>query len=224
MTAAASAAVEGDLAVIDVCRRVRREIEGGHDPEVAAAAANRPEQFGVLRGARVHDLAAGRDHLRGGHVVQGQAVLPDLPADAAGQGQPADTDALGVTGGDRQARRGQGRRDLAPGGAAADPHQVAFGVEDLHVREPAEVDHDTAVVGAEAREAMAAAPHGQRQPGASPKPGREPDPGLYVLDAPGPQDITRIAHSQGRAASRLVRGSARFDDGAAEVTAKGFQC
>ena len=53
--------------------------------------------------------------------------------------------------------RGQGRRDLTPGGAAADPHEVAFLVDDLHVRELAEVDHDAAVVGAEARES-----HGRR--------------------------------------------------------------
>jgi hypothetical protein len=37
---------------------------------------------------------------------------------------------------------------------------VAFLVDDLHVRELAEVDHDAAVVGAEARKAMAAASHG----------------------------------------------------------------
>src|SRR6185312_43676 len=42
---------EGDRAVEDVRRRVGCEIEGGHDPEIAAAAADRPEQFGVLRGA-----------------------------------------------------------------------------------------------------------------------------------------------------------------------------
>ena len=53
--------------------------------------------------------------------------------------------------------RGQGGCDLTPGGAAADPHEVTFVVEDLHVRELAEVDHDAAVVGAEARKAMAAA-------------------------------------------------------------------
>ena len=115
--------------------------------------------------------------------------------------------------------RGQGRRDLAPGGAAADPHEVAFGVDDRHVREPAEVDHDAAVVGAEARKAMAAASHGQRKPGT----GGESDTCLHVRDAPGPQDMGRTARSQDRASSRFVLGSARFDDAAAEVAAKGFK-
>ena len=55
-------------------------------------------------------------------------------------------------------------RNLSPGGAAADPHQVLFFVDDLHIREIAEVDDDAAVVGGEARKAMAAASHGQHKP------------------------------------------------------------
>ena len=106
--------------------------------------------------------------------------------------QPADTDALGIARGDRQAMRGQRRRDLTPGGAAADPHEMAFAVDDLHVRELAEVDHDAAVVGAEAREAMAAASHGQHKPGT----GGEPDTCLHVPDAAGPQDMGRITRCQ----------------------------
>ena len=115
--------------------------------------------------------------------------------------------------------RGQGRRDLTPGGAAADPHEVAFLVDDLHVREFAEVDHDAAVVGAEARKAVAAASHGQQKPCT----GSESDPCLHVPDAPGPQNMGRITRSQERATSRFVLRAARFDDVAAEVTAKGFK-
>ena len=115
--------------------------------------------------------------------------------------------------------RGQRRRDLTPGGAAADPHEMAFAVDDLHVRELAEVDHDAAVVGAEAREAMAAASHGQHKPGT----GGEPDTCLHVPDAAGPQDMGRITRCQSRAASRFVLRVTRFDDVAAEVTAKGFK-
>jgi hypothetical protein len=207
---------EGDLAVEDVCGRVSRELEGGHDPEIAAATANRPEQLLVLLRARAHDRSAGGDHLSGDHVVQGQAVLPDLPADAAGQRQPADTDALGVTRGDRQAVRAQRGRDLTPGGTAADPHQMTLVADDLHVPEHAEVNHDAAVVGAEAGKAVAAAPHGQHEP----RLGREPDTCLHVPGALGPQDIGRAARSQYRATRRLVLGPARFDDVAAEVAAK----
>src|SRR5215831_6483730 len=115
--------------------------------------------------------------------------------------------------------RGQGGRDLTPGGAAADPYEVGFFVDDLHVRELAEVDHDAAVVGAEARKAMATASHGQQKPCAS----SESDTCLRVPDAPGPQNMGRTARSQYRATSRFVLRSARFDDAAAEVPAKGFK-
>jgi hypothetical protein len=115
--------------------------------------------------------------------------------------------------------RGEGGRDLAPGGAAADPHQVTFLVDDLHVREPAEIDHDAAVVGAEAGEAVTAAPHGQGEPGGD----GEPDGRPHVGDALGPQDVRRTARGQHRPAGRLVLRRARFDDVAAEVAAQGFE-
>src|SRR5689334_21383460 len=75
-----------------------------------------------------------------------------------GNGDPYRTDAstycgfsraLGVTRGDGQAVRGEGRRNLTPGGPATDPDQVTLLVDVRHVREAAEVDHDAAVIGAE---------------------------------------------------------------------------
>ena len=115
--------------------------------------------------------------------------------------------------------RGQDGRDLTPGGAAADPHEVTFLVDDLHVREPAEVGHDAAVVGAEARKAMAAASHGQHKPCT----GSKPDTCLHIPGALGPQNMGRTTRGQYRATGRFVLRSARFDDVAAEVTAKVFQ-
>jgi hypothetical protein len=115
--------------------------------------------------------------------------------------------------------RRRGGRDPTPGGAAADPHKVTFLVDDLHVRELAEVDHDPAIVGSEARKAMAAAAHGQREP----RTGSEPDTGSHVRDAPGPQNTSRTTRCQYRASSRFVLRSARFDDVAAEAAAKVFK-
>jgi hypothetical protein len=100
----------------------------------------------------------------------------------------------------------------------ADPHEVTFVVDDLHVREPAEY-HDAAVVGAEARKGMAAASHGQQEPCV----GSESDTCLHVPDALGPQNIGRTTRRQYRATSRFVLRSARFDDVAAEVTAEDFK-
>ena len=88
--------------------------------------------------------------------------------------------------------RGQDGRDLTPGGAAADAHEVTFLVDDLHVREPAEVDHDAAVIGTEAGKAMATAAHGQQQP----SPGSESDTCPNVLDALGPQNTGWTTRSQ----------------------------
>jgi ATP/maltotriose-dependent transcriptional regulator MalT len=45
--------------VEDVCRRVCHELESAHDPEVAAATANSPEQLRILLRAGVHDLSVG---------------------------------------------------------------------------------------------------------------------------------------------------------------------
>src|SRR5262249_47959701 len=87
---------EGDLPEEDICGFVCHELEGGYDPEVAAAAANRPEQLRVLLRARTHRLSGGSDQLCRDQVVQGQAVLPGLPADAAAQGESTYTDAFGV--------------------------------------------------------------------------------------------------------------------------------
>ena len=60
-------------------------------------------------------------------------------------------------------------------------------VGDLHARELAEVDDHAAVVSAEAREAVATAPHGKQEPGA----GRVPDRCLHIAHAPGPQNEDR---------------------------------
>ena len=54
---------------------VQAELELGDDPEVAAAAAQRPEQVGVLVVARPGDPAVGGDDLRGDEVVDAQPGL-----------------------------------------------------------------------------------------------------------------------------------------------------
>ena len=61
-----------EQADIDVVDRVQLELEGGDDPEVAAAAAERPEQVRVLVVLAVTDLAVGGDHLGREQVVDGR--------------------------------------------------------------------------------------------------------------------------------------------------------
>ncbi len=60
--------------------RVELILEGRHDAEIAAAAAQRPEQVGILLGACLPQLAIGRDHLGRYQVVDRQAMLsPSQP-------------------------------------------------------------------------------------------------------------------------------------------------
>ena len=65
---------EREAAVTIGADRVSVELERGHDAEVAAAAAQRPEQLGVLVLARMDPLAGRRDELDRGEGVAGQAV------------------------------------------------------------------------------------------------------------------------------------------------------
>src|SRR2546421_11909424 len=59
------------------------ELQAGDDAEVAAAAAQPPEQFGRLCAAGAHDLARRKYDLGADEVVTGEAVLPLEPPDAA---------------------------------------------------------------------------------------------------------------------------------------------
>lgn len=58
------------------------ESEGGHYPEIAAAAAQSPHQFGVGGVVDVQDRPVGGHQLRGDQVVRGQAMRSAEPADA----------------------------------------------------------------------------------------------------------------------------------------------
>ena len=70
--------------------RVQPELERRRDAEVAAAAAQAPEQLGVLVLAGVHELAVGGDDVGADQVVAGQADLAHEPADAAAEREPGD--------------------------------------------------------------------------------------------------------------------------------------
>ena len=87
--------------------RIEAELEAGHDAEVAAAAADGPEQVGVLLLARGDEPALGGDDLDRDERIDGQAVLAHQPADAATERQAGQADAAGVA---ERASRGRGRR------------------------------------------------------------------------------------------------------------------
>ena len=99
---------------------VQIELELRDDAEVAAAAAQPPQQVGVLGLARVDEPAVRGDDVGRREVVAGESELPHRPADAATECEPGDA------GGRHQAAR---RREpvrlglvvnVGPRGAAPD--------------------------------------------------------------------------------------------------------
>ena len=65
------------------------EIERGGDAEIAAAAAQAPEELLVLLRAGGQEFSVRRDHVDGAHVVAGEAEAAAEPAEAAAQREPA---------------------------------------------------------------------------------------------------------------------------------------
>ena len=111
--------LEEHRTAVDVPDLVQPVGQLGGDAEVAAAAAQPPEQVGVLLLAGAHDRPVGRDDLCGQQVVAGQAVAPREVADPAAERQTSD-----AGGRDDAARRRQpvdGGRvvEATPRGAAA---------------------------------------------------------------------------------------------------------
>ena len=67
--------------------RMQAELELRHHSEVAAAAANGPEEIGVLVRTGPQDPAIGNDDLGGDQIVDGQPRLPAQPAHPSSEGQ-----------------------------------------------------------------------------------------------------------------------------------------
>jgi hypothetical protein len=189
---------------------------GGH-AEVAAAAADRPEQVGIGLGVDADEFAVGGDQLGGEQVVDRQAVLADQVADAAGEGDPADADRAGVAEPGRQAvgvrgggvlPRGQAR--LGPGGAA-----LWVDVQRTQVRQ---VEDDAPVADAVAGRAVAAAADGELQPGLA----RERDDAGDVRGVGGADDDRGppVEPAVEEGAPLVVAGVVRRDHAAAQVGAE----
>ncbi len=146
----------------DLAGRVELELEPRDDTEVAAAAADRPEEIGMRVRARGDLPAVGRHDLDRLEGVDRQAVLADQPADPAAEGEPGDADRPGVAerGGQTVGRRGD--RVFLGRQTGLGPRDPALGI-DVEALHGAEVEHDAAVVGAVAGEAVAAAADRQGQ-------------------------------------------------------------
>ncbi len=128
-------------------------VERGRDAEVPAAAAQAPEQLAVLVLARVHQTTVGGDHVGRHQVVAGQAVLAHEPTDAAAEREAGDAGARHEPAGHGQAEGLRLVVELGPGEARLRGCGLRLHVDAdaLHRRE---VDHDPAVAGGEAGDAV----------------------------------------------------------------------
>jgi hypothetical protein len=77
---------------VELVHGVDRELDRGHDPEVAAATAQCPEEVGVVLGVRTHEAAVGGDELEGGDGVGLQPILAGEPPHATAERVPGDPD------------------------------------------------------------------------------------------------------------------------------------
>ena len=93
-------------------------LELGDDAEVAAAAANGPEQVRVLGRAGSTDLAVGGDDLDRAQVVAGHAVAAHQPAETAAERQTGDAGRGDRAAGRRQPVRAGRLVEVGPGRAA----------------------------------------------------------------------------------------------------------
>ena len=196
---------------------VQLELELRHDREVAAAAAQCPEQVGVLLLGRHQHVAGGRHDAGGEQVVDRQPVLAAQPPHAAAEREPADAGVADQPDGHRQAVRLGRRVEVAEQGTAADPHPARVRVDD-HLVHGTEVDHEAVVHDGRARHAVRPAAHGHLEAVGS----GEPDGCLHVRLVGTSRDGERAA-VDGRvpdAATLVVRRVVGADDLATQSAAK----
>src|SRR5439155_21916540 len=135
------------------------ELERRCDPEIAAAAAQAPEQVRLGSLGDVEDLALGGHEFDRHEVVDRQAVRAHEPAEPAAEGQPGNAGRRDDTAGRGEVVDRRLAVELAPGRAALDPHRPRRRVDDdpLHRRE---VDENAAAGGRPPGDAVTAAPDG----------------------------------------------------------------
>ena len=137
------------------------ELELRDDAEVAAAAAQRPEQVGMIVGGGVDPGAVGKDDVGPDEVVDRQPHAARQVPEPAAEREPADAGRGDDPRGHDDAVLGGRAVDLAPRGAAADTHGVRTRVDDdvVHV---GQVDDDSVVDDAQPGTVVAAATHRER--------------------------------------------------------------
>ena len=140
--------------------RVEAELHRGDDAEVAAAAAQRPEELRVVLGGRAHALAGGGDELDRGDAVGREAVLAGQPAQAAAERVADDADVGRGAREREEAVRGRRLGDLEPERAGLDAGRLRRRV-DLDAAQLLRGDEDGLLERGDRRRVVAGALRGE---------------------------------------------------------------
>ena len=138
--------------------RVQPELELGDDAEVAAAAAEPPEQVRVLGLVDMQPAAVGGDQLERLHVVAREPEPAREPAHATAERQPADAGVGDVARGRGQPVLHRGAIERAEQRPALHPRTPALGI-DADAAHRREVDHQAALRNAQPEHAVPSAAH-----------------------------------------------------------------
>ena len=141
---------------------MRLEQEARHHAKVAAAAAQRPEEIGVLALAGRDKTAVGQDNVRFEQVVDREAVLAREVPGAPAEGEARDAGGRDDAKGHGQSERVGGVIDVARRAASINPNGSARRIY-AHALHHREVDHQSVVATAKAWAIVAAAPDGDEQ-------------------------------------------------------------
>jgi hypothetical protein len=141
---------------------MQAQLERGDHAEAASAAAQRPQELGMLVARRAHDAPVVRHQLGGEQVVAGQAVQALQPPRAAPEGEAGHARGRHPPAGGGQAVRLGGAVDIGPERSAADTDDPALGVDDDLVQ-AADVEHDAVVAQRQAGDRVTARAHRDRQ-------------------------------------------------------------
>ena len=131
------------------------ELQGGDHAETAAAAADGPEQVGVLIAAGGADHAVGGDDLDRAQVVAAEAVGAHHHAESTAEGEAGHAGDRHLSAGGGQPVDLRGAVDLAPGGAGLNAGGSGGGV-DVDGPHGGEVDDQAVVADGAARHLVAA--------------------------------------------------------------------
>jgi hypothetical protein len=201
--------------------RVQGQLERGCDAEVAAAAADRPVQVGVLIGAGADSPAVGEDELGGDEVVDRHPVQPALGGHATAQREPGHAGLRHDAAGRREPERLRDAIHVGPGGPALHVHGAPRVVDPdrAHRRE---VDDDAVVDDGGARDVVSAAADGEREL----LRGGEADGvgDVFGVRAADDHGGALVDHAVPDPACGLVRGVVRGDDVAGEALGERRQC